>query len=45
MAKPTRAGFIDPNFPNPNGPHDAMIVIYGYVPQFVVMGTAIAAAD
>ncbi|KFY65910.1 hypothetical protein V497_01229 [Pseudogymnoascus sp. VKM F-4516 (FW-969)] len=27
-------GFIDPNFPNPNGPHDASIIIYGYIPRF-----------
>lgn len=31
MSSPTSAGFIDPNFPNPHGPHDARIVIYGYV--------------
>ncbi|KAF2150327.1 hypothetical protein K461DRAFT_322791 [Myriangium duriaei CBS 260.36] len=27
-------GYIDPNFPNPNGPEDATIVIYGYTPSF-----------
>ncbi|KAL8898096.1 MAG: hypothetical protein Q9207_006872 [Kuettlingeria erythrocarpa] len=26
---PTGAGFQNPNFPNPNGPHDARIIIYG----------------
>lgn len=33
MSSPTGAGFIDPNFSNPHGPHDARIVIYGYVLQ------------
>lgn len=28
---PTGAGFINPNFPNPQGPHDARIIIYGCV--------------
>lgn len=23
-------GFVDPSFPNPNGTHDAPIIIYGY---------------
>ncbi|KAF2095497.1 parasitic phase-specific protein PSP-1 [Rhizodiscina lignyota] len=32
----TRAGYIDPNWPNPNGPHDARIIIYGYVPSFAL---------
>lgn len=29
---PSGSGFIDPNFPNPHGPDDARIIIYGYVP-------------
>jgi hypothetical protein len=24
-------GYVEPNFPHPMGPHDAMIIIYGYV--------------
>lgn len=24
-------GYVDPNFPNPMGPNDARIIIYGYV--------------
>ncbi|KAK5114307.1 hypothetical protein LTR62_002558 [Meristemomyces frigidus] len=31
-------GYIDPNFPDPNGPNDAEIVIYGYVPS-VALGS------
>lgn len=31
MSTPAPAGFTDPNFPNPGGPHDARIIIYGYV--------------
>ncbi|KAE8446202.1 hypothetical protein EG329_012427 [Mollisiaceae sp. DMI_Dod_QoI] len=27
-------GFVDPNWPNPNGSNDAPIIIYGYVPNF-----------
>jgi hypothetical protein len=30
-------GFIDPNFPNPNGPDDASIIIYGYVEHCICM--------
>ena len=26
---PQISGYIDPNFPDPHGPHDAPIVIYG----------------
>lgn len=29
-------GYIDPNFPNPNGPQDATIVIYGYTPSLAL---------
>ncbi|MCJ1462439.1 hypothetical protein MMC07_001040 [Pseudocyphellaria aurata] len=36
MTTPTGAGFTDPNFPNPHGPHDARIVIYGYTPNFAL---------
>lgn len=28
---PTGAGFNNPDFPNHFGPHDARIIIYGYV--------------
>jgi hypothetical protein len=24
-------GYVDPNFPNPNGPNDAPVIIYGQV--------------
>jgi hypothetical protein len=24
-------GYIAPNWPNPHGPHDARVIIYGYV--------------
>src|SRR5947209_7243625 len=27
---PDPVGYVDPNFPNPNGPNDASIIIYGY---------------
>jgi hypothetical protein len=27
----TGQGYIDPNWPNPQGPHDARIIIYGFV--------------
>ncbi|KAI9806463.1 MAG: hypothetical protein M1833_003650 [Piccolia ochrophora] len=30
------AGYVDPNFPNPNGPGDAPIIIFGYTPSIVV---------
>ncbi|KAK4499317.1 hypothetical protein PRZ48_009830 [Zasmidium cellare] len=29
-------GYIDPNFPNPMGPNDATIIIYGYTPSLAV---------
>lgn len=29
-------GYTDPSFPNPNGPQDASIVIYGYTPSLVL---------
>jgi len=31
-----RGGYIDPNWPSPNGPDDAPIIIYGYKPSFVL---------
>ncbi|KAF2114719.1 RTA1 like protein-domain-containing protein [Lophiotrema nucula] len=34
--EPPAFGYIDPNFPNPNGPDDATIVIYGYTPSIAV---------
>ncbi len=33
MSTPETGGYVDPNFPNPGGPHDARIIIYGYVPN------------
>ncbi|KAK0116115.1 hypothetical protein ONS95_013147 [Cadophora gregata] len=33
--RPSR-GYIDPNFPNPMGPGDATIIIYGYTPNFTL---------
>jgi len=33
---PHRPGYIAPNFPNPNGPDDAQIIIYGYIPNFTL---------
>ncbi|KAH8656555.1 RTA1 like protein-domain-containing protein [Tricladium varicosporioides] len=42
MSQPPPArGFIDPNWPNPMGPNDAAVIIYGYIPSFAL---AIAAA-
>jgi len=29
-------GYVDPNFPDPNGPQDAPIIIYGYTPSFAL---------
>ena len=34
-------GYVDPNFPNPDGPQDVPIIIYGYTPSFAF---AVAAA-
>ena len=31
MSAPIGEGFTDPNFPNPQGPNDASIIIYGCV--------------
>ncbi|CZT05998.1 related to YER185w, Rta1p [Rhynchosporium graminicola] len=38
--RPSR-GYVDPNFPNPMGPNDATIIIYGYTPNFAfcILGT------
>lgn len=38
---PETGGFIAPNFSNPNGPHDAHIIIYGYIPSFALCLLAI----
>ncbi|KAL9578817.1 MAG: hypothetical protein Q9212_005478 [Teloschistes hypoglaucus] len=38
---PTGAGFQNHNFPNPHGPHDARIIIYGYTPSFALCIVAI----
>lgn len=35
-SRPPIRGYIDPNFPNPNQPGDASIIIYGYTPSFVL---------
>jgi hypothetical protein len=29
-------GYVDPNFPDPGGPNDAPIIIYGYTPSFAL---------
>ncbi|KAM0256877.1 hypothetical protein ACHAQJ_004698 [Trichoderma viride] len=29
-------GYIDPNFPNPNGKSDVPVIIYGYTPSFAL---------
>jgi hypothetical protein len=41
-------GYISPTWPNPNGPDDASIIIYGFVPSktipilaFILFGTAL----
>lgn len=36
MAEPPVQGWVDPNFPNPMGPDDAAIIIYGYTPSIVL---------
>ncbi|KAF2471101.1 RTA1-domain-containing protein [Lindgomyces ingoldianus] len=36
MSTPPLRGYIDPNFPNPMGPNDAAVVIYGYTPSVIV---------
>ncbi|EKD14845.1 uncharacterized protein L3040_003937 [Drepanopeziza brunnea f. sp. 'multigermtubi'] len=33
---PPSRGYVDPNFPNPNGPGDASVIIYGYTPNFII---------
>jgi len=38
---PETGGYVDPNFANPGGPHDAHIIIYGYVPSFALCILAI----
>ncbi|RFU81231.1 hypothetical protein TARUN_978 [Trichoderma arundinaceum] len=34
LKDPRVSGYIDPNFPNPNGKSDVPIIIYGYTPSF-----------
>ncbi|KAI9052253.1 hypothetical protein LZ554_003610 [Drepanopeziza brunnea f. sp. 'monogermtubi'] len=34
--RPPSRGYVDPNFPNPNGPGDASVIIYGYTPNFII---------
>jgi len=38
---PETGGYADPNFANPQGPHDAPIIIYRYVPSFALCILAI----
>ncbi|CZR59173.1 related to YER185w, Rta1p [Phialocephala subalpina] len=38
---PKGGGFIDPNLPNPHGPGDARIIIYGYTPNLTLCILAI----
>ncbi|PYI18052.1 RTA1-domain-containing protein [Aspergillus japonicus CBS 114.51] len=33
-------GYIDPNIPNPNGPNDTSIIIYGYTPSLALAAFA-----
>ncbi|KAK6440782.1 hypothetical protein LTR95_002981 [Oleoguttula sp. CCFEE 5521] len=40
--EPPVQGYIDPNFPNPMGPGDARIVIYGYTPSLALAALAVA---
>ena len=34
--QPPIEGYVDPAVPNPNGPNDAPIIIYGYTPALAV---------
>ncbi|KAI9805858.1 MAG: hypothetical protein M1825_000472 [Sarcosagium campestre] len=36
MSKAPIAGYVDPNFPNPNGENDAPIIIFGYTPALAL---------
>ncbi|KAK4693542.1 hypothetical protein P7C71_g3880, partial [Lecanoromycetidae sp. Uapishka_2] len=38
---PTTSGYVAPNFTDPKGPHDAHIIIYGYIPSFALCILAI----
>jgi hypothetical protein len=29
-------GYVDPNFPDPGGPQDVPVIIYGYTPSFAL---------
>jgi hypothetical protein len=29
-------GWVDPDFANPNGPDDVLVIIYGYTPSFAL---------
>lgn len=31
MSDAASSGYVDPNYPDPHGPHDARIIIYGFV--------------
>ncbi|OQN99388.1 hypothetical protein B0A48_14365 [Cryoendolithus antarcticus] len=42
MNPAVQGGYIDPNFPNPMGPGDARIVIYGYTPSLALAALAVA---
>ena len=33
-------GYVDPSFPNPNGPDDTSIIIYGYTPSIALAALA-----
>ncbi|KAL8938788.1 MAG: hypothetical protein Q9216_003710 [Gyalolechia sp. 2 TL-2023] len=35
-------GYVDPTIPNPNGPNDAPIIIYGYTPHLALSALAVA---
>lgn len=42
MAAPRPHGYVDPTRPNPMGPGDASIIIYGYVPSLALAALAVA---
>ncbi|ATY63108.1 RTA1 like [Cordyceps militaris] len=45
LTRPTAShpnGYVDPNFPNPNGPEDVSIIIYGFTPSIILAALAAA---
>lgn len=37
----TADGYVDPAIPNPNGPNDAPIIIYGYVLSTILLSASL----